>query len=694
MSEKLVIVESPSKSKTIEQYLGREYSVKSSKGHVRDLAIKGAGGLGVDVEHDFKPEYEIIPEKRGVVKELLDASRQAKEIYLATDPDREGEAISWHLLSAIETKNKLVKRVIFNEITKTAIQEAFEHPTDIDENLVSSQETRRIVDRIIGFKLSKLLQSKIKSKSAGRVQSAALKILVDREAAVEAFVQEEYYEIYAKFPTFTAQLAKLSGKNVKLATAEAAAAAVASFPRAFSVESRDVRRKNIDSKPAFITSTLQQDASNRLGFTSSKTMQVAQRLYEGIDLGSETVGLISYMRTDSIRLSDFFVTHAGAYIAAQYGKHYLGAARRSSPKNGVQDAHEAIRPTDPERTPESVKAWLTKDEFNLYQMIYARAIASLMKPTVVEVETLVLDAAPGTFKAVSQKQVFDGYLKVYGRFETEADESSGVLPDCMPSDTLVPLEVSPKQCFTQPPQRYNEARLIKEMEDLGIGRPSTYAQTISTLKDRKYVTVADKKFVPTEQGRITIEQLDLYFREFIGASYTRDMEDILDRIADGKAVQLDVIRSFYDYFEPLYETARTNMEKLQPKETGELCPVCGAKMVWRRSRYGEFEGCGDYPQCKYVKPRPQNGEPREKPEDTRVLCPKCRKGTLVVRVATKGPNKGNKFFACGNFPRCRYVAPFKALDKPCPVCGKPLVTDEEGKNRCIDAVKCGYIDTR
>ena len=691
MADKLVIVESPSKSKTIEQYLGKDYVVRSSKGHVRDLAIRGAGGLGVDVEHDFKPDYEVIEEKRAVVRELEEASRGAKEIYLATDPDREGEAISWHLSQVIETKRKLVKRVIFNEITKPAILEAFAHPTDIDERLVASQETRRIVDRIIGFKLSKLLQSKIKSKSAGRVQSAALKLIVDREKAVAAFVPEEYHEIYAKFPTFTAQLSRLNGKNVKLPDGDAAARAIASLSRTFAVDSRDVRRKNIESKPAFITSTLQQDASNRLGFSSSKTMQIAQRLYEGVEIGAESVGLITYMRTDSIRLSEYFVEQANAFIVATYGKAYLGGPRKTGPKTGVQDAHEAIRPTDPSRTPDSVRAHLAKDEFSLYQMIYARAIASLMKPTVVEVETLTLDAGPGVFKAVSTKPVFDGYLKVYGKYETDAEENAGVLPECLPGDTLVPAEVVAKQCFTQPPLRYNEARLIKEMEDLGIGRPSTYAQTISTLKDRKYVALVEKKFVPTDQGTITIEQLDRYFGEFIGANYTREMEEVLDKIADGSAAQLSSIRDFYAYFEPLYEHARTHMEKIAPRETGETCPLCGKPMVYRQSRFGAFEGCGDYPTCRYVKPRPQTGAPKPKAENTGVRCPKCGKGTLVVRVAAKGPNKGNPFFACGNFPKCRFVAPFKAVGRPCPRCGKPLVKDEGGPVRCIDAEKCGYV---
>ncbi|MFA5007205.1 MAG: type I DNA topoisomerase [Candidatus Izemoplasmatales bacterium] len=691
MADKLVIVESPSKSKTIEQYLGKEYTVRSSKGHVRDLAIKGAGGLGIDVEHDFKPEYEVIAEKRAIVKELNDASRTAKEIYLATDPDREGEAISWHLSQVIETKKKLVKRVIFNEITKPAILEAFAHPIDIDDRLVASQESRRIIDRIIGFKLSKLLQSKIKSKSAGRVQSAALKLVVDREKVVAAFVPEEYHEVYAKFPTFTAQLAKLDGKNAKLPDGASAAKAIASLPRAFAVASREKRPKHVESKPPFITSTLQQDASNRLGFTSSKTMQIAQRLYEGVNIGAESVGLITYMRTDSIRLSAQFVEQASACIAANYGKNYLGGSRKAGPKNGVQDAHEAIRPTDPCRTPESLKGLLPKDDLALYQMIYARAIASLMKPTILEVETLLLDAGPALFRAVSSKQVFDGYLKVYGRFETDDEESAGQFPDCVAGDTLVPDEVTSKQCFTQPPLRYNEARLIKEMEDLGIGRPSTYAQTITTLKDRKYVTLVEKKFVPTEQGTITIDQLDRYFGEFVGANYTREMEDVLDKIADGTAAQLSAIRDFYAYFEPLYEHARVHMEKLAPRETGETCPRCGKPMVFRQGRFGAFEGCGDYPNCDYIKPRPGAEAPKPKAEDTHVRCPQCNRGTLVVRVATKGPNKGNRFFACGNYPKCRYIAPVKDAGRPCPRCGKPLVKDEAGVVRCIDAEKCGFI---
>lgn len=690
MQKKLVIVESPSKSKTIEQYLGSEYTVLSSKGHVRDLAISGAGGLGIDIEHDFKPQYENIPEKKATIKELNDASKKAKEIYLATDPDREGEAISWHLNAILDTKNKLVKRVIFNEITKQAILDAFDHPKDIDEYLVASQETRRIVDRIIGFKLSKLLQSKIKSKSAGRVQSAALKLIVDREREVEAFVPEEYYEISAKFPTFEAALYKYKEKTPKISSAEQADAILQSFDKEFTVTSLETKNKNIESRPPFITSTLQQDAFNRLGYSSSKTMQIAQRLYEGIEIGAEAVGLISYMRTDSIRLSDDFVTKANDYILKQYGKQYLGFTKKSAKTENVQDAHEAIRPTDIHRTPEMIKSYLSRDEFNLYHMIYARALASLMKPEVLEQKIMLLQSNEGSFKATSYKPVFDGYLAVYAKYDSDEEEvKKNVVPDWEIGKKAVPSAVSKKQCFTQAPQRFNEARLIKEMEDLGIGRPSTYASTISTIKERKYVSVLEKKFVPTEQGKMTIDQLDQYFSRFISADYSNQMEKRLDDIALGNGSQPESVREFYNYFIPLVDYATKNMEKVKPSETGEICPKCGSPMVHRKGKYGEFEACGNFPTCKYIKPSEIVRKPSVPAVQTGVICPKCGKGHLVERLATKGKNKDKKFYACDNFPRCKYIAPFASVDRNCPVCGKPLV-EQEGSVFCIDTIGCGH----
>lgn len=692
MAEYLVIVESPSKSKTIGQYLGSDYIVKSSKGHVRDLSISGAGGLGIDVQNNFKPDYVILNDKKAVVKELSDAAKKVKAIYLATDPDREGEAISWHLLQTIPTKNKEVKRVIFNEITKNAIIDAFKAPGEIDMNLVSSQETRRMTDRIIGFKLSKLLQSKIKSKSAGRVQSAALKLIVDRDQLVNDFISEEYYEIYAKFPLFDTELTKYLDKTPKITSSDKADEIIQSLVNPMTVESIETKKRSFESKPPFITSTLQQDASNKLGFNSTKTMQIAQKLYEGIDCGNETVGLITYMRTDSNRMSKTFIDSACDYIESTYGKVYLGTAKQQNKSNNVQDAHEAIRPTDIFRTPEKIKTFLTKDEYSLYQMIYARALASLMKPSLRDVTTLLLRSGDALFKATSSKLVFDGYLKVYSKFETAEEQDKKELPPLQIGEKITALEITKKQCFTSPPLRYNEARLIKEMEDQGIGRPSTYAQTIQTLKLRKYVTLVDKKFIATEQGKKTIEQLDLFFKEFISASFSREMEDILDEIASGEADSIKVLREFYEYFMPLVEQAQKNMEKVKPKETGEICPVCGHKMVHRMGAYGEFEACGNYPKCKYIKPKDTKEAPQKKALDTLVSCPSCHKGTLIERVATRGSNKGNKFYACSNYPKCKYIAPYRATDKLCPQCNKPMIVDEQGVLRCIDNIQCAYVD--
>ncbi len=683
MTKKLVIVESPAKSKTIEQYLGQDYTVKSSKGHVRDLAIAGAGGLGIDVDNDFRPQYEILPDKKALVKELFDASKKAKEIYLATDPDREGEAISWHLQAVLDTKGKAVKRVIFNEITKTAILEAFEHPREIDDHLVSSQETRRILDRIIGFKLSKLLQSKIKSKSAGRVQSAALKLIVDREKAVEEFKPQEYYEFYARFPGFAAQLYKYKDKTPKIETAQAAQALVDSLERQFLVQSVEIKEKSIESRPPFITSTLQQDASNRFGFSSTKTMSIAQRLYEGITIGAETVGLITYMRTDSVRLSTDFVKKADEWIVREYGKTYLGSQKKTAKGQNVQDAHEAIRPTDVFRTPDSVKSHLSRDEYLLYSMIYARAVASLMKPQILEQKTMLFVSGAALFRAVSTKPLFDGYLRAYGKYETDGQEPKVVLPDWKEGAVQEPSTIEAKQCFTQPPLRYNEARLIKEMEDLGIGRPSTYATTIATLRERKYVAMVEKKFVPSEQGRLTIDELDVFFSEFVSANYSRNMEIVLDQIAMGEGSQLETIRRFWEYFIPLVEYATKTMKKVKPQITGELCPECQSPMVFRQSRYGNFEACSNFPKCRYVKPTP-NGKPSAVPaRDTGAICPQCHKGHLVERVASKGKNKGNMFFACNNFPKCKYIAPFHTEGEPCPE-GRMAIQTGDGKTACIE----------
>lgn len=688
MSNILVIVESPTKSKAIEQYLGSDYKVVASKGHIRDLAISGPGGLGIDVKNQFKPEYQILTEKQDIVKQLNSAVKKANEVILATDPDREGEAISWHLQETLTIGNKPVSRVAFNEITKPAVLAAFQAPRAIDMDLVSSQETRRIIDRIIGFKLSKLLRSKIKSQSAGRVQSAALKLIVDKEKEIDKFVVTEYYEIHASFPEFSAKLAKWQQKPAKIPTSQKADEILQTLTSDFHVTSVKTTRKSLASKPPFITSTLQQEASNRLNMNSRKTMQVAQKLYEGVAIGSQITGLITYMRTDSIRLNPQFVQECEQYIKKTYGPAYFGHVKIAPKSNKIQGAHEAIRPTDLSLTPEAIKAFLTREEFLLYQMIFLRTVASLMKSAQFDQTVVELTNGEASFRAVGNQPIFDGYKRIYGKYDSD-DESMNQLPKMEKGSQFKANDVCKKQLFTIPPARYSEAKLIKEMEELGIGRPSTYAQTIQTLKSRHYVTIKEKKFEPTEQGILTIEKLDEYFQEFVSADYSKRMEDTLDDIEKGEAKQLTVIADFYNYFDPLVASASQKMQKEQPKETGELCPLCHSPMVYRRGRYGDFEACSDYPKCKYIKPKPEEKE-REKPRDTGVICPSCHKGTLVERVARKGKNKGNKFYGCSNYPRCKYIAPGSDTHKLCPNCNMPLIKLPDKTIQCLDQENCGY----
>ena len=683
--KKLVIVESPSKSKTIKQYLGNDYEVLSSKGHIRDLSISNVGGLGLDIENNFTPKYDIIKDKEKTVKDLNKTVKKVDEIFLATDPDREGEAISWHLKEVLKTDKKPVQRVIFNEVTKNAIVEAFKTPRDIDLALVSSQETRRILDRIIGFKLSKLLQNKIKSKSAGRVQSAALKILVEREKEVEAFKQEEYWKIKALFKAFDAELTTINKRKPDLKNETDALNLIQSLSLNFTVDKIKERSRNRAPKAPFTTSALQQEASNKLNFTGQKTMLIAQRLYEGIDLENETVGLITYMRTDSNRLSNTFIEPTKEHILNTYGKDYLGTKTKKQSKKNIQDAHEAIRPTSIEYTPESVKAYLSRDEYRLYHLIYSRALASLMKAATLSSKTINLKTGEAIFKARAQALDFDGYLKVYGKYET-IDVSD--LPPLKEGEELKANDFEPSQHFTQPPARFTEATLIKEMEELGIGRPSTYSQTITTLKNRKYVTLEEKKFVPTDQGKLTIEKLDQFFSRIINVDYTAKMENILDDIAHNKENQTNIVSNFYNTFIPLVEKANQEMEKAAPKYTGEDCPQCRKPMVFRQSRYGTFEACSGYPDCKYIKP---NGEVKEKPKTTGITCPKCHKGEIVERTAKKGKNKGNTFYACNNFPKCKHILTGTPLKETCPKCGNLLVEKEDHTIACDDSKTCGYV---
>lgn len=687
MSKKLVIVESPAKSKTINQYLGDDYIVESSVGHIRDLAVVGPGGLGVDVENDFKPTYVVLKDKKKVIGQLNKSLTKVDEVYLATDPDREGEAISWHLSETLNIKDQPVFRVIFNEITRDAVTKAFEHPGSINQDLVNSQETRRVLDRIIGFKLSKLLQSKIKSKSAGRVQSSALKLIVDREKEINAFVIEEYYEIFAKFGDIDSKLYKWNNEDPNISSKEESQKILDSLAAEFSVDSINQKPNTINAKPPFITSTLQQMASSKYGYSPTRTMKIAQKLYEGVDVDNETVGLITYMRTDSIRLSDTFVTDAKQYIADNFGENYYGNTRKKTKKKNVQDAHEAIRPTSVLRTPDMMKKYLTGPEHKVYQLIYIRAIASLMKPKRTMTTSMLLKNNDALFRVSSTKQIFDGYLKLYRKLDKENGVDELDLSVYKIGDILKADEIYDKQLFTTPPARFTEAKLIKEMEDLGIGRPSTYAQTIQTIKNRQYAEIKEKKFFPTEQGVLTIDNLDEYFNEFISSNYSKEMENTLDLIAQGQKERLQVLSDFYHYFMPLVDNANENMVKIQPKETGESCPKCGSPMVYRTGRYGQFEACSNFPTCKYIK---QNDNP-DKPQvyDTKVECPECHKGTLVLRTAKKGKNKGKQFLACSNFPKCKYISPLKVEEDRCPKCGNVLVTNAEGETYCIDE-NCGF----
>lgn len=638
----LVIVESPSKSKTIEKYLGKDYKVVSSKGHIRDLATKGKYGLGVDIEHEFKPTYEIIKGKKKMVSELKKDIKASDMVFLATDPDREGEAISWHLKDELGIDDSKYERVVFNEITKDTVINAFKHARKIDEDLVHSQETRRILDRIIGFRLSKLMQSKTGGKSAGRVQSVAVKLVVDREREIEAFVKEEYYTITAKFNDFTADLEKYKDKKVEMHNELEADEILKKLSNVFKIEDVSKKEKKRQSKPPFITSTLQQEASTKLGFTAKKTMSLAQKLYEGVDLQDETVGLITYMRTDSIRLSDEFVKSAYKFIETKYGTEYLGVVKKSKKTENVQDAHEAIRPTSITRTPEAVKPYLSNDEFKLYSMIYKRALSSLMKDAKEEVTSVVLDNNDYKFKTTGSVIKFDGYLKVYGDYE---DKDIKLLPpfDKYKTNVLVSNEIIKEQHFTKPKPRYTEAKLIKEMEDLGIGRPSTYAKTMENIVDRGYVKVEDKKFVPTEIGFEVTDKLQEYFSNLINVKYTANMENDLDKIADGKLIWYNLLDGFYKEFEPMLENAFDKMKKNKPEQTGEVCPNCNSPLVIRTGKYGKFVACSNYPTCKYVK--------KEEKAIVEVgTCPEC--GNKIIEKRTK---KGKIFYGCSNYPTCKYA---------------------------------------
>ncbi len=691
--KKLIIVESPSKSKTIQRYIGDDYEVLSSKGHIRDLAIRGKGGLGVDVENDFTPTYAIAKDKRDVVKQLEGAVKKASDVYLATDPDREGEAIAWHLAEVLNLDLNKSNRVTFNEVTKKAVLEALDNAHPINMDLVKSQENRRILDRIIGFKLSKLLQSKIKSKSAGRVQSVALKLIVEREKEIQAFVPEEFWTIHALSKKGKHELNIIAVdeklRDLHLKNEAEATAFVGECETSMQVVDIKKKKSRRNPKRPFTTSTLQQEMANKFNFPARKTMRIAQKLYEGVEINGATTGLITYMRTDSTRISESFLMQLKDHVLESYGKEYVGFYKAPKAKGNVQDAHEAIRMTDISLHPDKVKGMLTNDEFRMYAFIYYRTVAILMASAVFDNTQVIFDNNHHKFMISGTIKVFDGYLKVYEAYEQAKDK---ILPEFEVDEIINIHELEKVQHFTKGPSRYSEATLIKEMESNGIGRPSTYAMIIDTILKRDYVnlikqseTSRTKFFQPTEQGFLTDESLAAHFGQLINVKYTAQMESELDEIAEGSKDPVASLREFYDNFETLLEKAQVNMEKIAPVYTGEDCPKCGRPLVYRKNKKNEtFIGCSGFPECDYATfdERTKTGE----------KCPECG-GDLIERTS----KKGRKFIGCSNYPACTYIKkdPPRYTGENCPQCGEPLVyrKGRYGKDfiACSGFPKCRYI---
>lgn len=683
---KLVIVESPTKCNTIQRYLGDEYVVKASLGHIRDLATSGKGGLGVDIENHFAPTYIINKDKRAVVYELKELAKQADEVILATDPDREGEAIAWHLAVVLGLDVNKNKRLEFHEITRDSITEAMKHPRTIDSNFVASQETRRILDRIIGFKLSTLVNRKIHSKSAGRVQSATLKLIADHEKDIENFVPQEYWDIncevlFGKKHLKVNFVHDMNGeKDVK--TEEQARRIIESLGDKLSIKSINKSMRVVESKPPFTTSSMQQEAFTKLKFSTARTSSISQSLYEGIQVNGEHVGLITYIRTDSTRLSPTFIGRAKNYIEETYGKQYVGTAKKAEANLLAQDAHEAIRPTSNHRTPESVREYLTPDQYALYKLIYNRALSSLMKPKKEEVLTIIFESGGNEFKIEYSRTVFPGYDIL-----NEHTEKNEAFPDVNIGDSFEIVLKEKEQKFTTPPARYTEAKIVKMMEEVGIGRPSTYSSTISTLKKRKYITEEKGSIICSEQGRKTSHVLDKYFPSIVNAKYTAEMETELDKIQEGEVSSTDILEHFYTPFIKMIDDGYERMYVDEQVPTGENCPKCGSPLVYKIGKNGQFIACSNYPKCDYVQ--------KEKKElvYTGEMCPECGQ-PLVIRE-----KNGKKFVACSNYPTCKYVAKEEKEIKPvkkCPHCEDGYLVKKKGKYGyflgCTNFPKCGYME--
>ena len=737
----LVIVESPAKAKTISKILGKDFGVKASVGHIKDLPVKE---MGIDIEHNFAPTYIVIPGKEKVIKELKKASKEADAIYLAPDPDREGEAIAWHIAEEIKDKKKKVYRIKFNEITKSAVLESIKNPGEIDADKVDAQQARRVLDRLVGYELSPLLWRKVKrGLSAGRVQSVAVRLVVERERAIEAFKQEEYWSINAEFegsskPSFWSKLSRYGGDKVDIKDSQSADTVLGVIRQGGFILSKIERktRKRMPSPP-FITSTMQQEAARKLRFTAKKTMTIAQQLYEGIELGDEgSVGLITYMRTDSTRVAAEAQQVARDYIEKLYGREYLPEKPPVyKSKASAQEAHEAIRPTYLDKAPDAIKQYLTKDQNTLYKLIWNRFISSQMAPALLEQTSFEIscdtNACKGatSFRASGSVVKFQGFTVLYTEGTDEIlDENEALLPDLKEGEALRLLNLQPRQHFTQPPPRYTEASLVKALEEDGIGRPSTYASILSTIQDRKYVHKTEGRFSPTELGVVVNDLLVDRFAELMDIGFTANMEEKLDSIEEGKLKWEKVVRDFYSPFHDKLGEALAIPGKVKPQDipTEETCEKCGLPMVIRWGRHGRFLACSGFPDCKNAKPLDANKQPVEAVE-TGEACPKCGspmvmksgrfgkfiacskypecKTTKPIATGVKCPldngdiverrsKKGKSFWSCGNYPKCKFATWYRPVPEKCPKCGSEFLGEKRNKTGEVLLVclkkECGY----
>lgn len=686
MADSLVIVESPAKAKTIGKYLGSKFIVKASMGHIRDLP---KSQIGVEVDRNFEPKYITIRGKGSILKELKDASKKVKKIYLAADPDREGEAIAWHLAHYLDVGADELCRVVFNEITKDAVKDAFKTPRRINQDLVNAQQARRILDRLVGYKISPLLWKKVKKGlSAGRVQSVAVRLIQDRENEIKAFEPEEYWSITALLDAgkagFEAKYHSINGEKKELHSQDDVNEILAAMGNGkFTVKEVKEKERGRNPSPPFITSSMQQEAARKLNFRASKTMSVAQQLYEGIDLGKEgTVGLITYMRTDSTRISPVAQEEAREFIQTKYGAAFYPETPRVYTKKNAnaQDAHEGIRPTSVLREPEQLKEFLSRDQYRLYKLVWDRFVASQMSSAILDTMTIDLTAGETVFRANGSKMKFAGFMKVYVESNDDGTtEEDKLLPPLSKGDVLDKQSIDPKQHFTQPPPRYTEARLVRALEEMGIGRPSTYAPTLETIQKRGYVAIEEKKFVPTELGELVIQLMQEFFPEILDVEFTAHMEEELDFVEEGKEDWVRVLDTFYTSFEKRLEFAEEEMKEIeiQDEVSDEICEKCGKHLVYKMGRFGKFLACSGFPECRNTKPIIK---------DIGVTCPSCHTGKIVERRS----KKGRVFYGCDQYPTCDFVSWDKPVSKPCPVCSSMMIEKRSKNGLSIQCTKCDH----